>query len=124
MKNRIKGYITDVKKAFQMRRAERRMALFMKLVTQDEAWALYVKCVQNYINMCKTTKANTNYGTASAEVKKYLENMDIEVATLEWAIKIPQATIDKALVDHQKAAESDLRQEVQSEFEKQQSQEE
>lgn len=119
MLNRIEKYVAEVKRAFYRMKMERRMAAFRKLLSEDKAWALYLMCVENYILRCKSIKASTNLGKATPEILKTITQMDTEIATLEWAIKIPQATINASLVAEQRQAEQNLLEEIDADVKKQ-----
>ena len=116
LKNRVAGIINEAKRNFARMKLERRMPLFKKLITDDKAWALYLMCIQNYITQCKVIKAETNLATASSEIKHKLELLDWEIKTLEWAIKVPQATINKVLIEEQKKTEADLYEEIETDL--------
>lgn len=110
--------MNEAKRNFARMKLERRMPLFKKLITDDKAWALYLMCIQNYIAQCKVIKAETNLATASADIKHKLELLDWEIKTLEWALKVPQATINKVLIDEQKKTEADLYEEIETDLRK------
>jgi len=87
----------------------RRLPFFQRLLREDKAWALYVLVVQRHIKACKNQKLATNYGRASSEQKKLLEQMDIEIETMENMIEIPERMIRAALVQEHERAEEELR---------------
>ena len=91
---------------------QRRMPFFQKLIKEDKAWALYVMVVQKYIANCQEKKLATNYARASDEQKKLLEQMDIEIATMENMIEIPARAIKAGLVSEHEQAENNLAEEV------------
>ena len=121
MKNRIAKYSNEARRVFAKMKMERRSPDFKKLIEQDRAWALYVMLIQNYIAACKRKKADMNLATASEADKKRLANLDQEVVTLEWAIKIPQRTIGQALVSARQDEEDNLLEEIEADMEKERS---
>ena len=118
MRNRITSLLNEIKKAFSKRRLEIRMAEFKKLTEQDKGWALYIMLIRKYIAQCRKIKADINLATASDDIKKRLEHMEIEVATLEWAIRIPERTINKVLIEQKKEEEDNLLKEIETEIAK------
>lgn len=98
----------------------RRMPFFQRLITQDKGWALYVMVVKKHIERCKKKKLTTNYAKASDEQKKLLEQMDIELATMENLIELPARAVKHALLAEHTKAERNVVQEITSDIEEEQ----
>lgn len=91
-----------LKKLIRKAILKRRLPFFQKLMKEDKAWALYVMVIKKHIKRCKEKKLNTNYAKATQEQKKFLEHMDIEIATMESLIEIPAKVIKQAQIkEHQ-----------------------
>lgn len=94
----------------------RRLPFFRKLLKEDEAWALFVMVIKKYIKQAKERKLSVNLAKASPELKRQLELMDQEVATLEWMIEIPARTIRYDLIKKHEEKEREIVEEIQTEM--------
>jgi len=94
---------------------KRRMPLFAKLVSEDKAWALYIHVIEKYITKAKAKKAAVKLVKITPEGLKDLERLETEIETLEWVIRIPQATIDRTLVKEKEEEETKLAEEIKEE---------